>query len=70
MCTTLLLCVKISLVVLNFLDNTIRSRPELAASSYTLVTYPEKELKDDAQTLAAAELFNATITQKTKLSWK
>lgn len=71
MCTTLLVCVKVSLVALNFLDNTIRSRPELAASSYTLVTsYPEKELKDDAQTLAAAELFYATITQKTKLSWK
>ena len=51
---------------LNFLDDTISSQPELAASSYTFVTsYPEKELKDDAQTLAAAELFNAFITQKT-----
>ena len=60
------------MVALIFLDDTISSRPELAASSYTLVTsYPEKELKDDTQTLAAAELFNAFITQKTeKLAWE
>jgi len=56
---------------LNFLDNTISSRPELATSSYTLVTsYPEKELTDDMQTLAGAELFNALITQKMELAWK
>ena len=61
-----------SLVTVIFLDDTISSRPELAASSYTLVTsYPEKELKDDTQTLAATELFNAFITQKIeKLAWK
>ena len=60
------------MVALTFLDDTISSRPELAASSYTLVTsYPEKELKDDTQTLAAAELFSVFITQKTeKLAWK
>ena len=63
---------KVRVGLIDFLDNTISSRPELAASSYTLVaSYPEKELKDDAQTLAAAELFNAFITQKTeKLAWK
>ena len=56
--------VKVLVVALIFLDDTISSRPELAASSYTLVTsYPEKELKYDTQILATAELFNGFIKE-------
>ena len=50
---------------LNFLDDTISSRPDLAAASYVLMTtYPRRELTDDTQTLADANLLNALVIQR------
>ena len=49
----------------NFLDNTISSRPDLAATSYVLMTtHPRRELTDDTQTLSDANLLNALIIQR------
>lgn len=59
-----------SLVSLNLLNHTTSSRPELAASSYALTTFPNKELTDDTQTLSGADLFDTVVTQETDLEWK
>ena len=49
----------------NFLDDTISSRPDLAATSYVLMTtYPRRELTDDTQTLSDANFLNALIIQR------
>ena len=49
----------------NFLDNTISSRPDLAATSYVLMTtHSRRELTDDTQTLPDGNLMNALIIQR------
>ena len=49
----------------NFLDDTVSSRPDLAATSYVLMTaHPRRELTDDTQTLSDANLMNALIIQR------
>ena len=49
----------------NFLDDTISSRPDLAATGYVLMTtHPRRELTDDTQTLSDANLLNALIIQR------
>ena len=51
------------------LDGTISSRPDLAATSYVLMTtHPRRELTDDTQTLADANVFNALIIQRKGLT--
>ena len=43
----------------------ISSRPALAATSYVLITaFPRRELTDNTQTLASANLLNAAVIQK------
>ena len=49
----------------SILDDTISSRPDLAATSYVLMTtYPRRELTDDTQTLSDTKLLNALIIQR------
>ena len=51
----------------NFLDDTISSQPDLAATSYVLMTtHPRRELvvTDDTQTLSDANVLNALIIQR------
>ena len=46
----------------NFLDDIISSRPDLAATSYVLMTtHPRRELTDDTQTLSDTNLLNTLI---------
>lgn len=50
-----------------FLNKMYRARPEMAATSYILMTtFPNRELTNELSTLSESGLLNAVIVQRNK----